>query len=496
MRFNARIGVCFPYHNSWTCRVSSSDRQRLLPRTSSAALLLLLLAFVFAPTVSPAQVAITVPGSTSPNIQITGAVPMRAVVNSGNSFAVDHVQVLDGTTQIGIYTGNGSTSMDLRGVFALSAGTHTMTVTETDTNHGTQSASATFVVASTGDVTQSPTPDSESPSPVSWQATCTANSGQVITTMKVYLDFPSGMNPTPLASFTQLNQSSVTESQSFNSSQIPNGPHALTTNCWDGAGQVYQSSVDFTVGTSFPSPSGSSVALNLDNPSAGWTDCLCSGDAGGTAGTHTDTYPALPSGGFPTIDNDSRDFSITTTTSNPAGKFQGDLWYTSFSNSGSQFASGYPVNWIFDYYVVVENPLIGLTNVEFDGNQTNGLSSGGYVLGTQCNLGVSQSGNIWRFWDNGSWNGANSAVSCPLTAYGHWFHVQMYFTLNVSARQYTVQNIRVTDTSINSVVLDVAPALTFTADSVAHGNSIDVQLDGYGNHTFPVTYDKINVIRW
>lgn len=95
MKLIAHVSVCFPYSNSWTRRVSSSSQQPLLSRISSAALLLLL-ACVFVPVASQAQVTITVPGPTSPSIQITGAVPMRVVVNSGNSFAVDHVQVLDG----------------------------------------------------------------------------------------------------------------------------------------------------------------------------------------------------------------------------------------------------------------------------------------------------------------------------------------------------------------------------------------------------------------
>ena len=483
----------FAHRNAGICPASPTE-QFWLRHTSSAALILLLLIIVFMPISSQAQVNITVPGNITPSIQITGAVPLRAVANSGNSFAVDKVQVLDGTTQIGIYTGNGTTQMDLRGVFALSSGTHTITVKETDTNGGTQSSTTTFVVASTGDVTQSPAQDSESPSPVSWQATCTANSGQTITAMNVYLDF----NSTPIASFSGLSQSTVTESASFNSTQIPNGSHSLTTNCWDSGTGTYQSSVDFTVGTSFPGPSGSSVTLNLDNPAAGWNDCPgCSGDGGGDAGTHSDTYPAVPSGGYPTIDNDSRNFSISTTT-NCCGSFQGFLWYTNFSNSSTQFANGYPVSWVYDYYVNVGNPLIGLTDIEFDGNQTAGLPAGwGIVLGTECNLGISQTGNIWRFWDAGAWNGAASAVACPLTEFGHWFHVQMYFTLDVGLKQYTVQNVRVKDTSINSVVLDVAPGLTFGAENTSgHGNGIDVQLDGYGNHTFPVTYDKINIIRW
>lgn len=100
-------------------------------------------------------------------------------------------------------------------------------------------------------------------------------------------------------------------------------------------------------------------------------------------------------------------------------------------------------------------------------------------------------------WNVSSWDGANSAVPCPLGSYGHWYHVQMYFTLNTVAANYTLQNVRVKDTSANSVVEDLAPVLTFgAANTPNHGNGIDVQEDGNNNHTFPVTYDKITVIRW
>lgn len=495
--FRCLLGSC--HHNSSINIPAATSHQRLR-HIFNAVWVCLPLIILFLPARGDAQVSITVPGVVSPSIQITGTVPMRAVINSGNSFNIKSVQVLDGSTQIGNYAGNGSTSMDLRGVFALSSGTHTMTIKETDTNGGTQSASTTFVVAGNGSVTQSPAQDSESPSPVSWQATCTANSGHVITSMKVYLDFPA--NNVPIASFTGLSQNSVTESESFNSTQIPNGSHSLTTNCWDETNpvQVYQSSVDFSVGTSFPAAPGNAVQVNLDNPSAGWTACNgCSGTPGGDA-QHTDTYPAVPPS-FPTIDNDSRNFSITTT---DGSTFQGYLWYTSLVNSGSQYANGFPVNWIFDYYVNVSNPLSPDYALEFDANQTPGAPSGdGYVLGTECNYGANPlSGNptIWRFWNVSSWNdtyNGGGALSCPLTAFGHWYHVQMYFTINTGTNQYTVQNVRVTDTSTNTVVQDSSSAFSFGVTlTTGHGNSVDVQEDGNNNHTYSATYDKINIFRW
>jgi hypothetical protein len=480
-------------------RTKQSFSARILKQNAFSITIAILLMTIAAKSAS-AQVTLTVPGSVSPSIQITGSVPMRALVQSGNSFNIKTVQVFDGSTQIANYAGNGTNSIDVRGVFALSSGTHTMTVTGTDTNNGTVTASTTFVVAANGSVTQSPAVDSEIPSPVSWQATCTANTGHVITSMKVYKDFPT--NNVPIASFTGLSQNTVTESQSFDSTQIPAGSHSLTTNCFDDSNpvQVYQSSVDFTVGTSFPAAPGNAVSLNLDNPSGGWTACSgCSGTPGGDA-QNSDTYPAVPPT-YPTIDNDSRNFSITTT---DGGTFQGYLWFTGLTNSGSQFANGFPISWIFDYYVNISNPLNPDYALEFDANQTPGAPSGdGYVLGTECNYGANPlNGNptIWRFWDVSTWNDTynnGGALSCPLTAAGHWYHVQMYFTINTGTNKYTVQNVRVTDTTLNSVVQDSSSTFSFgVTNTTGHGNSIDVQQDGNNNHTYSATYDKINIIRW
>lgn len=476
----------------------------------------LLIGFMLAlivPRSASAQVTITVPGVVSPSIQITSPVPFRALVNSGNSFNIKTVQVLDGSTQIANYAGNGTTSTDVRGVFPLASGTHTLTVTGTDTNNGTVSATTTFVVASNGSVTQSPVIDSESPSPVSWQATCTANSGHVITSMAVYLDFPTNGQPL-VPTFTGLNQNSVTESESFDSTKIPSGSHSLTTNCWDNSNpvQVYQSSVDFTVGASFPTAPGNAVSLNLDNNSSDpWQDCVptknppgCSGTTGGDTSVHSDTFGGLNTNPLvQTIDNQSRQFSITT---NDGATFQGFLWFAHFSdgNMGTQFVNGFPENWIFDYYVDVANPLSPDYALEFDANQTPGAPAGdGYVLGTECNYGANPlSGNptVWRFWDVSTWNDTylnNNALNCPLTAAGHWYHVQMYFTIDTSTNKYTVQNVRVTDTTTNSVVQDSSTPFSFgVTTTTGHGNSIDVQEDGNNNHTYVATYDKINIIRW
>ena len=466
----------------------------LFDRISLASLLpMLLLFFVFATAQAWAGVTFTVPGA---NVQVTGSAPLVATVSS-NGAPIVSVQVLDGSTQLASYAGNGSSSITIHAVYSLSAGSHTLTVKGTDTGNVTYSATRTFTVAGNGSVTQSPASDSEGPSPTPWQATCTADSGRVINTMKLYLDF----NPTEIASFTGLSSGSVTESQSLN---LAGGSHSLTTNCWDNSGQVYQSSIDFAVGTAFPAGPGNAITLNLDNPANGWHDCSgCSGTPGGDA-LHSDTYPALPPT-FPTIDNDSRGFSIT---ANDGPTFQGYLWFTSFNNSAG-FGPNGPVAWIFDFYANVNNPLNPDFASEFDGNQNVGAPSGkSWVIGTECNYGANPlSGHptIWRFDDgnlnggHGSWNdtyNGGGSLTCPMTAAGHWYHVQMYFTLDASTFTYTLRNLRVKDTTLNSVLEDDSVLFTFKGLIDNHGNSIDTQLDGNNNHSYGVTYDKIVVTRW
>jgi hypothetical protein len=439
-----------------------------------------------------AGVTITIPG---PNVQVVNPAPLFATITSTGA-PITNVTVSVGGTQLGSYAGNGSATINIHGVYPLATGSHTVTVTGTDSNNVQYTGTQTFTVASNGSVTQSPVADDEGPSPTSWQATCTANSGQVITAMKVYLDF----NSTPVASFTG-STSSLTESQSFS---VSNGSHSLTTNCWDGTGQVYQSSRDFAAGAAFPAAPGNATTLNLDNPSNAWTACAgCSGTPGGDA-PHTMTYPAEPPN-FETLDNDSRDFAIT---SNLGSTFQGFLWFTSFSNT-TGFGPNGPIAWIFDYYVNVTNPLNPDFALEVDGNQTPGAPSGeGYVLGTECNYGANPlTGHpvIWRFDDGnlnggaGTWNDTydgGGALSCPLTSQGHWYHVQMYFTVDASTFTYTLHNLRVKDTTLNSVVEDSGTAFTFKGVNSSHGNSLDIQLDGNQNHTYHSDFDKLTIIRW
>lgn len=84
-----------------------------------------------------------------------------------------------------------------------------------------------------------------------------------------------------------------------------------------------------------------------------------------------------------------------------------------------------------------------------------------------------------------------------MTSSGHWYHVQMYFTINTSTNKYTMQNVWVKDTSTNTAVQDSSSAFSFgVTHTTGHGNSLDVQEDGNNNHTYSATYDKINIFRW
>src|SRR5262245_55443182 len=98
-------------------------------KTIYAALFLTLAVLSFS-NFDSAGLTITVPG---PNIHITGPAPLYATVTSTGA-VLTNVKVLDGTTQLGSYAGNGTSLFSVHAVYPLGAGSHTITVTGTDAN--------------------------------------------------------------------------------------------------------------------------------------------------------------------------------------------------------------------------------------------------------------------------------------------------------------------------------------------------------------------------
>ncbi len=422
-------------------------------------------------TVSSTGVVINAPGESA---QVTNLVPFAATATS-NGLAVTSMKVyLDfNSTPIGSYDGNGTSSLAVNATYSVANGGHTLIVNAWDTGGQIYQSAVDFTMASTGVVINSPAQNAQVSSPVAFNATATSN-GAAITAMKSYLDF----NNTPVGTYNGNGTSTLNAQDSYS---MNDGAHTLIVNAWDTGGQIYQSAVNFNSGSSsgfINIPSNATTLNNLDD-ATNWTDCNCGGTSGAAA-QHSDGTVSNPS-----TDGQSRDFFILNSSS-PTSAINSWLWFSSFTNITTA------TNWVFDYYVSVDHPE-NATAIEFDGNQ-NG-AGGNFVFGTECNYGANPSRNtVWRFWDNSHWN--TTTLACPLTSSGHWYHVQMHFVVN-SSTQYTVQEIKVTDVTTNTVVTNTNLGLTLSGTgSVDHGHSIDVQLDGKNNLSFNVYYDQITVSRW
>ena len=182
-------------------------------------------------------------------------------------------------------------------------------------------------------------------------------------------------------------------------------------------------------------------------------------------------------------DGVARDFDIT---AQSGSGFSSYLWFSNFPN-----ISPTATNWVMDYYIKVSDPG-NFGSIELDGNQTG--SGVNYVIGTECNYGAPLSGEGWNYVYNNQ-----NPLTCPLSTVGHWYHVQMYFTIDLSAQTYTLEKIRVTDTTSNTIVQDAtlgSSLALFHHAGQSHGDGIDLQLDGTNGQSSSATYDKLTISRW
>ena len=248
-------------------------------------------------------------------------------------------------------------------------------------------------------------------------------------------------------------------------------------------------------------PNNKTELSGLDD-SQSWQNCIapCQGQAG-TPASHSFLVPFADT---TAPDGEAIQFAITAPSGAQETSF---LWFLNFDNLSTA-----ATNWVVDYFVKVSNPINDPQNhthaiVEFDGNQNDVAN---FVFGTECNYGendLSGSPTVWRFWDGSGWNEHyaigtgldGNAFSCPLTVAQRWYHVQMYFTLDLSSLKYSLQRLRVTDTSTNSIVQDVwGPFGQFAPDDPKnnHGKGLNVQLTGNNGESYSAEYDEITIDRW
>ncbi len=164
----------------------------------ASVLVLLFISCVFASSTSAwaAGVTINAPGASA---QIVSPVPFSATATS-NGLPITAIKVyLDGNpSEIGNYTGNGTSSFTANATYTMAVGSHNLTVNAWDTSDNLYQSVVSFTVATTGVVIAQPTQNESVSSPVSFDATATSN-GLNITAMNVYLDF----NPTAIGTYTR-----------------------------------------------------------------------------------------------------------------------------------------------------------------------------------------------------------------------------------------------------------------------------------------------------
>jgi hypothetical protein len=179
-------------------------------------------------------------GAPSATVQESSPIPFNATATS-NGLPITSMKVyLDGNpTEIGAYTGNGTSSLTVRTTYTMGTGTHTLNVNAWDSGGTIYQSQVTFTVAATGVAIGSPGNGAQVTGASPFSATATSN-GLPITAIKVYLDFDT----TEIATYNGNGTSTLFASAVYSFST---GPHVLIVNAWDTAGKVYRSAVSLNV---------------------------------------------------------------------------------------------------------------------------------------------------------------------------------------------------------------------------------------------------------
>lgn len=443
------------------------------PHNLSVLLLLFLFCLVAGSSQAWAGITIGTPGASA---QIVSPVPFSATATSATGLAITTMKVyLDGNpSEIGAYTGNGTSSLTVNATFAMGTGTHNFGVNAWDSGGALYQSSVSFTVSTTGVVIAAPTQNETVTSPVSFSATATSN-GLNITAMNVYLDF----NSTPMGAYTGNGTPSLHETASYT---IASGPHIIITNAWDSSGQIYQSSVNFTVGTSGSGaipPSNATLTPNIDNMT-NWGYCSslsCSGHGGGPA-TDDPTYgvhsPQLESGG-------SMELLVT-------GTADADLLHWNNLPANENFN-----HFVLDYYFQVDN-IAPVQALEFDFEP--GTPSQKYNFSNQCD-NSNPSNPVWDTWDEPTMSWTSSGISCATVLnVNNWHHIRLYGEIlnrGLSTAQTHYIWIEVDGVQHNFTTNSTHNAVSKAWDKLAVNAQQDINSTGGTYHIF---IDQMNLYVW
>jgi len=258
----------------------------------------------------------------------------------------------------------------------------------------------------------------------------------------------------------------------------PSGWHTLHVKVWNGQGGVCVTdvSIDVTGGAASLIPSDA-VEISSIQALSDWTAI----HDGGTPGSSSGTMSLHSS---PSLTGTSRLFA------NQFNDFGGERYSAQFDDNTTA------ENFFYDVWVYIANDANGISNLEFDLDQTmpNGETA---IMGFQCDSWIDR----WDYAVNGgsptsptdTW--LHSYAPCNVHSWGanQWHHVQIYFSHNDSGW-----------VTYHSVWLDGAEQdLNFTVFSgydLGWGPAIltNFQIDGDSSATTwgNVYLDELKVYRW
>jgi hypothetical protein len=382
---------------------------------------------------------------------------------------------LDGNpSEIGNYPGNGTSSFTQNATYAMNVGSHTLTVNAWDTGGTLYQSTVTFTVSTTGTVIAQPTQNETVSSPVSFDATATSN-GPNITAMKVYLDF----NPTPIGSYTGNGTSSLHVTASYT---IANGSHTIIANAWDTSGQIYQSSVNFTVGP--PSgaipPSSATLTPDIDNMT-NWGACssdACSGHGGGSSASLTPTFgvqsPSLESGGSVKFE--------------ASGTALADILHWNNLPANTNFNK-----FVMDWYFQVDN-IAPVQALEFDFQP--GSTTQQFNFSFQCD-NSNPSNPVWDTWDEPTVKWTSTGISCATVMnVNNWHHIRLYGEIlnrGLSSAQTHYIWVEVDGVQHNITTNAFHNAVSKSWNKL--GVTAQQDINGTGG-TYHVYVDKLNLYVW
>src|SRR6266567_492698 len=258
----------------------------------------------------------------------------------------------------------------------------------------------------------------------------------------------------------------------------PAGPHTLHVKAWNDQGVVCVTDVGFTVGDATASivPS-SAVSVSSIQTLGSWFQI----HDGGTPGTSSG---AMSMTNAPSLSGNARVFVTNFT------YYGGQRYSVQFDdNTTAQ-------NFLYDAWVYIAGSTSGVSNLEFDLNQTmpNGET---VIMGFQCDSWIGK----WDFAVNGgsptafndTWAHSNAACNIHNWAPNQWHHVQIQSSHNdsgwVTYKSVWLDGARqdIYQTVFSGFALGWAPAIV-----------TNFQLDGAvsGSSSATVYLDNLTVFRW